>query len=218
MSTIFPLSASVGQTFNGYEFDGTSWNIIGVDLTEDYALDSELAAHEADTTNVHGIADTSVLATETYVNTAISNLVDSAPETLNTLNELAAALNDDANFSASVINHISASTNVHGISDMGELATQSYVDNAISSFQALPSQTGNSGEFLTTDGTNTSWSPVPPSSPVGGGSNKVFYENDIVIDQDYTITSGKNAGSFGPIEISASVTVEIPSGSVWTIV
>ena len=37
-------------------------------------------------------------ATETYVTTAISNLVDTAPTTLNTLNELAAALGDDANF------------------------------------------------------------------------------------------------------------------------
>jgi hypothetical protein len=42
------------------------------------------------------------LATEDYVDTAISNLVDTAPATLNTLNELAAALNDDANFATTV--------------------------------------------------------------------------------------------------------------------
>jgi len=41
-------------------------------------------------------------ATETYVNTQVSNLVDAAPTTLNTLNELAAALGDDANFSTSI--------------------------------------------------------------------------------------------------------------------
>lgn len=41
-------------------------------------------------------------ATETYVTTAVSGLVDSAPETLNTLNELAAALGDDANFSTTI--------------------------------------------------------------------------------------------------------------------
>lgn len=41
-------------------------------------------------------------ATETYVNTAVSNLVDTAPETLNTLNELAAAINDDASFASTV--------------------------------------------------------------------------------------------------------------------
>jgi hypothetical protein len=41
-------------------------------------------------------------ATETFVGTAISNLIDTAPTTLNTLNELAAALNDDANFATTV--------------------------------------------------------------------------------------------------------------------
>ena len=41
-------------------------------------------------------------ALKTYVDTSISNLVDAAPTTLNTLNELAAALGDDANFSTSI--------------------------------------------------------------------------------------------------------------------
>jgi hypothetical protein len=41
-------------------------------------------------------------ATETYVTTAISNLIDTAPTTLNTLDKLAAALNDDASFSTTV--------------------------------------------------------------------------------------------------------------------
>jgi hypothetical protein len=41
-------------------------------------------------------------ATESYVNTAVSNLVDTAPSTLNTLNELAAAINDDASFASTV--------------------------------------------------------------------------------------------------------------------
>ena len=36
-------------------------------------------------------------ATQTYVGTQISNLIDGAPDALNTLNEIAAALNDDSN-------------------------------------------------------------------------------------------------------------------------
>jgi len=47
-------------------------------------------------------------ATESYVDTAVSNLVASAPAALNTLNELAAALGDDANFSTTVTNNIGA--------------------------------------------------------------------------------------------------------------
>jgi hypothetical protein len=45
-------------------------------------------------------------ATQTYVNTAISNLVDAAPATLDTLNELAAALGDDPNFATTVATSI----------------------------------------------------------------------------------------------------------------
>ncbi len=52
----------------------------------------------------------------------------------------------------------------------------------------------------------------------GGGANAVFYENDQNVTGNYTITSGKNAMSAGPITINASVTVTIPSGSVWTII
>ena len=45
-----------------------------------------------------------------YTDTAIANLVDTAPATLDTLNELAAALGDDANFSTTVTNQIAALT------------------------------------------------------------------------------------------------------------
>ena len=45
--------------------------------------------------------DTSAASTA-YVTTAVSGLIDSAPSTLNTLNEIAAALNDDANFNTTV--------------------------------------------------------------------------------------------------------------------
>lgn len=48
------------------------------------------------------IADKPNYATKTYVNTSISNLIDSAPTTLDTLNELAAALGDDPNFATSI--------------------------------------------------------------------------------------------------------------------
>ena len=41
-----------------------------------------------------------------YVDNAINNLISSAPETLDTLNELAAALNNDENFASNVINTI----------------------------------------------------------------------------------------------------------------
>ncbi len=50
--------------------------------------------------------DTNTIAQKSYVDTSISSLVDSAPGTLNTLNELAAALNDDHNYATTISNHL----------------------------------------------------------------------------------------------------------------
>ena len=50
--------------------------------------------------------DLSSYATQSYVGTQITNLIDSSPAALNTLNELAFALGDDANFSTTITNSI----------------------------------------------------------------------------------------------------------------
>lgn len=46
----------------------------------------------------------------------------------------------------------------------------------------------------------------------------MFYENSSVLSQSYSITPGKNAMSAGPVDLGTGVTVDIPTGSVWTIV
>ena len=46
--------------------------------------------------------NTTQVATTAFVSTAVSNLIDAAPGTLDTLNELAAAINDDASYAATV--------------------------------------------------------------------------------------------------------------------
>lgn len=52
----------------------------------------------------------------------------------------------------------------------------------------------------------------------GTGSNQVFFQNDLTVTGSYTIPTGKNAGTFGPITVNSGVTVTVPSGSVWTVV
>lgn len=62
--------------------------------------------------SVIDVASTTEITSEitSEISTAIANLVDSAPGTLDTLNELAAALGDDANFSTTVTNSIASNT------------------------------------------------------------------------------------------------------------
>lgn len=81
----------------------------------DLALKTELPSNVSELTNDAGYITNSSLAsyaTQEYVNTQISNLVNSAPEALNTLDELAAALNDDSNFATTVTNQIAAKLDI----------------------------------------------------------------------------------------------------------
>jgi hypothetical protein len=170
MATIFPGSASVNQEFNGYRFNGTTWDIIGQeynptvysanqpvdgkagDIWIDSSIDVEAISPEtiltinsasalyltktsASTTyatktelsnidlspyltssNASSTYLTKASASTTYATkaelanidlssasaAAVAAIVDSAPATLDTLNELAAALGDDANFASTV--------------------------------------------------------------------------------------------------------------------
>lgn len=75
-----------------------------------------------------------------------------------------------------------------------------------------------SNEMRVYDLGTTSWTAFSGAGAVGGGADKLFYENDQTVTTDYTITTGKNAMSAGPITIASGITVTIPADSVWTIV
>lgn len=85
------------------------------------------------------------IANTEYVQNSIASLVDSAPDTLNTLNELAKALGNDANFATTVTNSIGEKVSKSGDTitgpilysktpnDDAELPNKAYVDSAIKS-------------------------------------------------------------------------------------
>ena len=52
----------------------------------------------------------------------------------------------------------------------------------------------------------------------GGGTDQIFYLNGQTVTTNYSIPSGQNAGTFGPVTVNSGVTVTIPSGSTWSIV
>ena len=51
----------------------------------------------------------------------------------------------------------------------------------------------------------------------GGGDDKVFQENQRVVNNDYTLTAGYSAMSVGPVSVAAGVTVTVPAGERWVI-
>lgn len=88
-------------------------------------------------------------ATETYVNTQVSGLVDSAPETLNTLNELAAALGDDPNFAVTIATQIGSKADTAHTHD-DRYYTEMEIDSKLSSKVDAVAGKGLSTEDFTT--------------------------------------------------------------------
>ena len=79
---------------------------------------------------------------------------------------------------------------------------------------------GTNDYVLTADSaeaTGLKWA-LAAAGATGGGTDQVFYENDVAVTTSYTISTDKNAMSAGPVEIEATATVTIPSGSVWSVV
>ena len=73
-------------------------------------------------TNLTNPTNAQDAATKSYVDTSISNLIDTAPGTLDTLNELAAALGDDPNFATTITNSIATKLALAGGTMSGAIA------------------------------------------------------------------------------------------------
>ena len=96
---------------------------------------------------IGGYLTTNTYATQSYVTTAVNNLIDAAPASLDTLNELAAALNDDANFATTVTNSLATKLNLSGGTLTGDLIVNTNVGIGTNS-PAAPLDIFNSNAFL----------------------------------------------------------------------
>ena len=108
----------------------------------------------------------------TIVDATIAQLIDSAPSTLDTLNELAAALNDDANFAATVTsqlnNAVVSSTTVS--SDLNLSKGKYFVDTSSVRQLQLPASPSLGDEIQIFDATNNAGTKL---IAVGNNGNKI---------------------------------------------
>jgi hypothetical protein len=155
---------------------------------------------------------------------------------------------------------VSLTTQVTGTLPIANGGTGQTTANA--AFNALaPSQTSQSGKYLTTDGTNTSWATInagasltndtstssnlyPLFAAATSGTPTVIYTsnakllykpstgelqasasvstngliiNSTTVAASYTVASGQNAMSVGPMTVNSGVTVTVSSGQRWLV-
>ena len=138
-------------------------------------LDATIATTQSQGNNSTNIATTA------YVDLAVSNLSDSAPAALNTLNEIAAALGDDANYASTTTAAIAAKLPLAGGTMTGNLTVNAIVD--ADNFKINNAQ-GTDGQLLTSTGSGVAWE----DAPAGGPTFKTFGTSSIMIGDDATGT------------------------------
>ena len=149
----------------------------------------------ATTATTQSASDNSTkVATTAYVDAQVATVVDSAPGTLNTLNELAAALGDDASFSTTVTNSIAAKLPLAGGTMSGAIAMG---DNDVTGLDEL---IFSNGTKLGDDGGNHYLKLTYGNSGAGG---ILVYDGDGT-RQGWLYADGGTTPSFGLLDGSGS--------------
>ena len=180
----YTLPTANTSTLGGVKVDGTTI------LIDSFGVISSVGGGSGGGITIGEVGtylSTNGYATQTYVQGQVDNLVNGATSALNTLNELATALGNDASFATTITSSLAGKVNLSGGTMTGALtlsgaptvdlqaATKKYVDDSIS---AIPAPTTNldaltdvnttgvaTGQLLGWNG--TSWVPTNNSGAKG---------------------------------------------------
>jgi hypothetical protein len=84
------------------------------------------------------------------------------------------ALTQANNYTDSEINTIDLTSTINTASAAAYASASAYTDSAIASFEALPSQSGNDGKYLSTDGSTTSWAALDLNAAINTASAAAY--------------------------------------------
>ena len=164
------------------------------------------------------------VATTAYVDTAITNLIDSAPGTLNTLNELAAALNDDASFNTTISNSVAAKLPLAGGTMTGDLILGDNVKLEVGAASGGDLQIYHDGSnsYITDAGDGGLYMPTSAiymrnaansagvAYFVGGGAVTLYYDGTAkLVTTDY----GVDSQGTGALKVPVGTTAQRPTAA-----
>jgi len=207
-----------------------------------YTSGSEKLRIAADSTGTYTFGGTAPRITGDFSNATISSRVLFQSSTTNGATRVAAIPNGTGSTSALAAINNSDPTNA-GWLQMSATSSEAQVQSTISgtgtylpmtfytngsermrvttnggfSFGASGTAYGTAGQILTSNGdASPTWTTFSGGA-TGGGSDQIFQLNGKTVTTSYSIPSGKNAMSVGPITVSSGQTVTVPSGSRWVV-
>ena len=238
--TTYVLVSDVGSA-DGVASLGPDGKIPDSEIPAAIARDSELSSHTSASTSVHGIADTSALATKTYADNAASTaaaaIVAAAPDALNTLNELAAALGNDASYASTITTALGTKAPIASPTFTGTVSgvTKTHVglgnvDNTTDANKPISTATQTALDLKLASATASStYAPIASPTFTGtvGGVTKAMvglsdvdnvstttiYSNQYVLVTGTSRTISSTTDKFNVVEFNSSnpITVTIPN-------
>ena len=177
-------------------------------------IQTSVALAGSPTTTTQSASDNSTkIATTAYADTAVANLVASAPASLNTLDELAAALNDDASFSTTVTNSIAAKLPLAGGTLTGALVVTGDANPALEVSRGSANTTNVNLKYNTTlTGQLSAANEKFQISAAGSGTEMEFYTNGT---RALEIDTNGNVG-IGPSSPSTRLHIQSPDNTLAT--
>lgn len=146
--------------------------------------------------------NTTQIATTAFVQQEIGSLIDGAPSALNTLNELAAAINDDSSYASTITSALSLKAPLESPTFTGTVT--------------IPSKTALPSPILTLDATPStvdgriSWDAVGKKIIVGNGSTTLDFTSD-------TISTNSQTASYTLVLSDKGKLIEIDNASANTL-
>lgn len=131
--------------------------------------------------------DTNFVATREYADQLIENLVDAAPTTLDTLNELAAALGDDSNYAATITSALGQKAPLQSPTFTG---TVTLPNDTVTNDMLVNDAITINGNAVALGGTVNLATTAYSNGTDTANSNKVYYNNSGVLPTGGSLLAG----------------------------
>ena len=165
-------------------------------VVDDMTADTNTQLPLIDSDTMTGALSTNVASAESvkaYVDNEVAGIVDSAPGTLNTLNELAQALNDDAAFSTTVTDSIALKAPIASPTFTGTIAIPNITDveSAITANTAKTGITTSQANAITANTAKNTYPSADATKLAGIAVGATANTGDVTLTTTQTISGNK---------------------------